>query len=128
MDATSKYRIQTYVVLTLIGIGYGFYSGWNMASVTFSIIFGCLLVSESLANYLAGVGQNARKQIRRMSPSELEDYLETLSPQKRQKFVSDLLAVGGSDSEYIAALTAEERSRYDTLLEKLKVEQSRGRA
>ena len=101
MNATSMYRVQNYAVLAVIGIGYGFYSAWNQTSVTLSIIFGSLFVSEALANYFAHIGQNSLKAIRRMTPSELEAYLETLAPDNRPKFVSRLLAVGTADDQYV---------------------------
>ena len=126
MNATSMYRIQSYVVLTVIGIGYGLYSGWNQTSVTLSIIFGSLLLSEGLANYFAHISQNSLKAIRRMTPSELEAYLKTLSPDKRQRFVSRLLAVGAGDEQYVSSLTPEQRTQYGSLLERLKLERGTG--
>lgn len=126
MNATSMYRIQSYAVLTVIGIGYGFYSGWSQTSVTLSIIFGSLLVSEGFANYFAHIGQNSLKAIRRMTPSELEAHLETLAPDKRQRFVAHLLATGTADKQFVNGLTAEERAQYDALLEKLKHERGTG--
>ena len=127
MKAVCVYRIQSYAVLTLIGIGYGFYSGWNQISVTLSIIFGALLVSECLAYNLALIVQSSLKAIRRMTPTELEAYLETLSSETRQRFVSQLFAEPTANDQYVRDLTPEQRARYDALLEKLEHEQRRGR-
>ena len=120
MKLTRTHRIETWAVLLLIGLGYGLYSGWNGAAVTLAVIAGSLLIAEGLGGYFAERGQQARKQLRRMTPAELEAYLATLPKERRGRFVAHLLEAGPQDERYLSSLTPEQRQAYERLLEKLR--------
>ena len=117
--------IEAWGIALIIVIGYGFSAKWDSPSVLLLCIFLAVgafhIVARKAANRLRPLAAQSRKQIRQMTPSELEQHLDTLGPEERRRFGAHLLEVS-PDEDYLSKLSPEQRGDFDALLRKLKAE------